>query len=377
MSDTSTLLYGGIKISNATKIKLLNQGTFGCVFRPNIGCDNKIGNTAFISKVQREKSVSNRESEISEKIKKIKHYNDYFAPILNTCKISLAKISDNEIKKCDFIKKKAPMFANKMRYVGNKTLMKYLESILEEKPSTKFFSKFFDCYLHLLTAIQLLIKQNIVHNDIKENNILFDEKRQSPILIDYGLSYDIDALSTTKYIESAFYVYGYDYAYWSFETAMISFIINKVGVNWNEKISADVIQQVIQDFIGENPIFQEIIDKNETKDFEHSLTNYMKSFHDKTYQETMDELLRYAPTYDTYSLAITFLYCIYDLKLHKHIEQFPHIAHMIHFYKSIILAMPNKRIDAMEAETQFNRIIYNFDDAIEKKRIGGNLLHGK
>ena len=365
MADTSTLLYGGI--SNADKIKLLNQGTFGCVFRPNLGCDSKIGNTAFISKVQREKSVSNRETEISEKIKKIKHYNDYFAPILNTCKISLAKISDNEIKKCEFIKKKAPMYANKMRYVGNKSLMDYLESILEEKPSIKFFSKFFDCYLHLLTAIQLLIKQNIVHNDLKENNVLFDEKRQVPILIDYGLSYDVNTLSSVKSLETAFYVYGYDYAYWSFETAMISFITNKVGVNWNEKISADVIQQVVHDFIEHNPIFKETIDKTETKKFEHSLLNYMKLFHDKTYQETIDECLRYAHTYDNYALAVTFLYCIYDLKLHKHVENFPHIADLIHFYKSIILAMPNKRIDSMETETQFNSIIYNFDDAIEKK----------
>ena len=367
MSDTSILLYGGVKISNATKIKLLNQGTFGCVFRPNIGCDSKIGNSAFISKVQREKSVSNRETEISEKIKKIKHYNEYFAPILNTCKISLAKISDNEIKKCEFIKKKAPMFANKMRYVGNKTLMEYLESILEEKPTRKFFSNFFDCYLHLLTAIQLLIKQNIVHNDLKENNVLFDEKRDAPILIDYGLSYDITSLTSPNTLETAFYVYGYDYAYWSFETAMISFITNKVAVNWNEKISVDIIQQVIRDFIGENPIFQEIIDKTEAKHFEHALVNYMKTFQGKTYQETIDELLRYAPTYDTYALAITFLYCIYDLKLHKHVKNFPHIAHLIHFYKSIILAIPNKRIDSMEAETQFNTIIYNFDDAAQKK----------
>jgi serine/threonine protein kinase len=367
MSDTPILLHGGVNISNATKIKLLNQGTFGCVFRPNIGCNSKIGDKNFISKVQREKSVSNRETEISEKIKKIKHYNDYFAPILNTCKISLAKISENEIKKCEFIKKKAPMFANKMRYVGNKTLMEYLDSILEEKPSIKFFSKFFDCYLHLLTAIQLLMKQNIVHNDVKENNILYDDKRDSPILIDYGLSYDINDLSTSHSLKSAFYTYGYDYVYWSFETAMISFITNKAVVNWNENISEDVIQQVIQDFIGENPIFQEIIDKTETKDFEQSLTNYMKSFHGKTYQETIEELLRFAPTYDTYSLAITFLYCIYDLKLHKHIEKFPDISHMIHFYKSIILAMPNKRIDSVEAETQFNSIIYNFDDAAQKK----------
>jgi hypothetical protein len=138
-------------------------------------------------------------------------------------------------------------------------------------------------------------------------------------------------------------------------------------VNWNEKISEDIIQQVVQDFIGHNPIFQEIIDKTETKNFEHSLTNYMKSFHGKTYQETIDELLRYSPTYDIYALAVTFLYCMYDLKLHKHNENFPHISHIIHFYKSILLAMPNKRIDSMEAETQFNSIIYNFDDAAQKK----------
>jgi hypothetical protein len=143
-----------------------------------------------------------------------------------------------------------------------------------------------------LTAIQLLIKQNIVHNDLKENNVMFDEKREVPILIDYGLSYDITSLTSPNTLETVFYTYGYDYAYWSFETAMISFITNKVAVNWSEKISVDIIQQVIQDFIGENPIFKEIIDKNETKHFKDSLMNYMKSFHGKTYQETIDEQTR-------------------------------------------------------------------------------------
>ena len=94
---------GGIK-SKQNKIKLLTRGTYGCIFKPALTCKGGIDQENFITKVQRQSSLSNREVTISEKIKKIPHYNEYFAPILKTCTISVANISGDEVKKCDFMK---------------------------------------------------------------------------------------------------------------------------------------------------------------------------------------------------------------------------------------------------------------------------------
>ena len=71
---------GGVKtIQN--KIKLLSRGTFGCIFKPALTCKGGIDQENFITKVQKQTALTNRELIISEKIKKIKDYNQYFAPI--------------------------------------------------------------------------------------------------------------------------------------------------------------------------------------------------------------------------------------------------------------------------------------------------------
>jgi len=60
---------GGTK-SKQNKIKLLNRGTYGCIFRPALTCKGGIDQENFITKVQKQTSLSDREHTISEKIKK-------------------------------------------------------------------------------------------------------------------------------------------------------------------------------------------------------------------------------------------------------------------------------------------------------------------
>ena len=43
-------------------------------------------------------------------------------------------------------------------------------------------------YNHLLSGINILIKNKVVHYDLKGDNILYDDFRKIPILIDFGLS---------------------------------------------------------------------------------------------------------------------------------------------------------------------------------------------
>lgn len=51
------------------------------------------------------------------------------------------------------------------------------------------------CYIHILKGIKLLLENNVVHYDIKGDNILFDEIKEIPIIIDFGLSININKLN--------------------------------------------------------------------------------------------------------------------------------------------------------------------------------------
>ncbi|NBU90765.1 MAG: hypothetical protein EBS12_04880 [Flavobacteriia bacterium] len=44
-----------------------------------------------------------------------------------------------------------------------------------------------------------MIHHKIVHYDIKENNIIYDDVQHLPIIIDFGLSFRIDLLKTVTY----------------------------------------------------------------------------------------------------------------------------------------------------------------------------------
>ena len=52
----------------------------------------------------------------------------------------------------------------------------------------KTFIGLIDCYTHLLNALLILSDNNIVHYDLKNDNILYDSVKQQPIIIDFGLS---------------------------------------------------------------------------------------------------------------------------------------------------------------------------------------------
>jgi len=119
--------------NDGIKTTLLNQGTYGCVFRPGIECSGKqLTSKKYITKIQKYKETSLREVEMGKKIKKIPGYSQYYAPIIESCDVTVGALNnDAEAKKCDFINM-APEYNNKtyesnrIRYVGKNTLGDYL-----------------------------------------------------------------------------------------------------------------------------------------------------------------------------------------------------------------------------------------------------------
>ena len=55
-------------------------------------------------------------------------------------------------------------------------------------------------HLHILTGLQKLIKLNnpIIHNDLKDENILIDNIYDIPIIIDFGLSFTKDDVQSLE-----------------------------------------------------------------------------------------------------------------------------------------------------------------------------------
>ena len=121
------------------EIKLLNQGSYGCIFNPGINCENNKLTKKYITKVQKQKEISKKETKIGKEIQKIVQYEKYFAPIIETCKLNLKKINNKEIRKCNFIdtNKLDSYESNQILFVGNKTLFTYVLDIIHKKDFLK------------------------------------------------------------------------------------------------------------------------------------------------------------------------------------------------------------------------------------------------
>ena len=66
------------------KVKLIGQGSYGCVYNPGFNCDSKI-HPGYVSKLVLRNKTTMNEYNIGLDIKqKIKKYNKYFSIILLT-----------------------------------------------------------------------------------------------------------------------------------------------------------------------------------------------------------------------------------------------------------------------------------------------------
>lgn len=165
---------------------LIGQGTYGCVFKPPISCkyvknfDQKHKDD--IMKVADSTTKSSiMEQEISVILKQIDALNNYFIGLSGDSCI----LDDNNknIKSCKIYTESNYSFQIKGFYLkyGGPTIDKFIKTYdINLNDIWKWLN-------HLIYAIKLLHDNDIVHLDIKENNIVIGDD-DLPKIIDFGLS---------------------------------------------------------------------------------------------------------------------------------------------------------------------------------------------
>ena len=184
---------------------MVNKGSYGCVFRPSIPCSNKIQSKLDdkVSKIffgPEAKKEAKEEFEIDKLIQNIKDFSKWAHIWVKKCNPpnynDIIKY-DKDIKKClydsgvnisDFNKNKQMLKGNDAGYTFD-SIIDYLfpKSVFSNK------EKFIKNFLHIIKlmkplflGIQEMYKNNISHNDIKEDNVMVDEEGLK--FIDFGLA---------------------------------------------------------------------------------------------------------------------------------------------------------------------------------------------
>lgn len=335
------------------EIELISQGAHGCIYRPNINCDTgEPEDINYISKIQTNTKNIQNEINISNAIKTIDNYFFYFAPILSNCKTTISKIKETEIKKCNLfndkdestILKTGELISTKMRYIGSDTLESYLLKLFKANvtnssrksstiggirsnelsipPNKKdlIYKKIYQLYVYLLHSVRLLLEKDIVHYDLKENNIMYNLDSNTPIIIDYGNSFIVSDIKTKETRREYFYSDSF-YLYWPIEVQFLSHI--SVNDLYEKPIDESGIQKVLDKFFNNlfdiQKKYNMYISQSELTDFKTKLTEYFKPYVGSNWEKMYTDFLlpEIYKTWDLYSLSITFLSSVYEVLKEK------------------------------------------------------------
>lgn len=356
---------------------LISQGTYGCIFKPGFTCKGKpTQSKKYITKIQKREDTSSKETNIGEIIKKIDDYEDFFAPILKTCEISLAQIEDNSVTRCNFIEEnnKKKYESNKLRYVGENTISKYILDVVDNNANS-LIRVLIESHKNLLVGFNKLFSAGIVHLDVKENNIMIDDNTKNPIIIDFGLSSEINSLSDNKY-RDVFFVYGPDYEPWCIDICMITYMANElkdqknpydgmlgfIGFeenktkNWMEwMVTKENITKVINDFIKKNTAIIHFFNEKKRNEYSKKLHDYFNSFIGKTWKELAENLILNLPSWDCYAVSIIYLRILHDIDLQTVDISLSSWNSYKQTLENMILSQPDKRMNC-------NDMIKTLDD---------------
>lgn len=345
---------------------LLGQGGYGCVFHPAVLCEKrkkKIDKDKYVTKIQRKNNSATSEFEISQKIKKIPYYKNYYVPIDHQCNVDIhtLMIDTEDFNKCETFKKE-----NKQKYVSMQLKkingVDMIDYIRDFYKRTFFLKNITNSYGHLLIGIKNLADNDIVHFDLKFQNIMYSFESNLPLIIDFGLS--IDMTKVSEKLTQYFYTSGI-YTAWTLEIHLLNYLLNN-----NPNPTKVELKELAYRFLygdedlpdGNKTLLQQFSKKfidNYFKECEKQLLSYM----DLTFEKKIEKILKSFKTWDNYALSMAYLHLLKPL--FKMEEGFKTSALMI-FWTQLLLENihpnPEKRNSIENTIIMFNKFFFENHD---------------
>lgn len=327
--------------------KLLSQGGFGCVFYPGINCDGSSNKDPTIAtKVQKRDFNSQNESEIGDIISNISGFDMFFLPVVDECAVNIRHASNKSLRKCEVIKDLEDEYvAMDIPYVKQTNLPEMLQTL----SSKDMILTIVESYRYLLMALDKLVNANVVHFDLKLENVLFKKDTTNPRIIDFGISIPIDKLDKHN-MKEYFYIFSPDYYVWCPQICVIAFLLHET----DGELTIEDVEEIAELHTEGNRALNAF--SNEFKDnLKQLLTMELKEYVGVKRDKVIKSMLDTHETWDNYSLSVMFLRLLTLL--------FPtddHKNKLVILFSQILLMNihpnPNRRLTIQDSQNRFNDI---------------------
>lgn len=171
-----------------TKSNYIGSGSYGCAIKPGFSCSatNEVVDKS-ISKLFSEEMAYKEEVDINRRVALLDKNYKFTLKMISNCQITPAYINSNvtDINKCKIIENKSKIYQIVYEYGGMDLHKLFIQShIISAYPNLNIY-EFFKKVNEILKGLELLLKNGLVHRDIKMENILYNGEKI--ILIDFGL----------------------------------------------------------------------------------------------------------------------------------------------------------------------------------------------
>lgn len=226
----------------------IGEGTYGCVYLSQKSKSKTKTHSTIVTKVQRADTAVN-EIAIGQQLITIPGYKFYVSPLEHAHELSIQAVTSDTYKSCtplqrDVRRPDTTFVQGESRFVGHRTLDTFLYTKAHTLPPHHVRALLLQTYRHVQRALQKLQQHRIVHYDLHEGNILYDETYGVPILIDFGLAFQMDTATPLTSFD-AFFNTDLDFPPWCIEIVLLSHL--------KDQPDTDVVD-VAKQFVKDNPI---------------------------------------------------------------------------------------------------------------------------
>jgi serine/threonine protein kinase len=178
--------------------EVIGEGGFGCVFKPSLPCANK--KISYKNKISKWMLSKNAIEELQEYaiIAKADPSADFYTGKPTKCTLKRTPLIEKAIERCDLLKNKMKNKTAKeieqetallIITDGGDDLEKWVKKVsrLDSSVARSQIADFWKESRRLFLGIQTFLKNNLVHHDLKPQNIVYKSDTKRVNYIDFGL----------------------------------------------------------------------------------------------------------------------------------------------------------------------------------------------
>lgn len=301
--------------------KAIGEGSYGCVHKPPLDCKNKrkqVKGDKHVSKILTKKNAKDELNEfflISEADKN----GEYHLGRPSSCAPDQIDSNMIAIRECDTLERKherkygeriSKYDMNKFMLLimkdGGQNIEQFSEQFKNQKPNAENMKQVHDFLIEgfrLIEGLVLFLENDIIHHDLKAQNIVYNPKENRINFIDFGL---MDKISNVRR-QANNSDYGYD-IHWSypFEVSLWNKYRFSPFSRYSYQRRQSSIQNKVKNIKDYCAYAFEVIYENNKLDIEEHILDYTDFL--STMKMTHDEFLdKSISTFDLYGVGLTFM----------------------------------------------------------------------